>query len=64
MGIHDNFSFTHNTFDLQSGDSIFMFTDGYADQFGGPNGKKFKVRQLEEKMLGIDHLPMNEQKNI
>jgi len=62
MGVNDDFSFTHYTEQLQPGDTVYMFTDGYADQFGGPNGKKFKVRQLEEKMLEIAHLNMSEQK--
>jgi serine phosphatase RsbU (regulator of sigma subunit) len=36
---------------LQPGDCVYTFTDGYADQFGGPNGKKFKYAQLEELIL-------------
>lgn len=62
MGVNDAFSFTHYSEDLQRGDIIYMFTDGYADQVGGPNGKKFKIKQLEEKMLSIAHLEMNDQK--
>lgn len=47
---------------LQKGDSIYMFTDGYADQFGGPKGKKFKYKQLDEVLLAnIDH-SLDEQK--
>ena len=47
---------------LQEGDCIYMFTDGYADQFGGPKGKKFKYKQLEETLVSNVHLPMTEQK--
>jgi serine phosphatase RsbU (regulator of sigma subunit) len=35
-------AFTNHEFDLQTGDLIYLFTDGYADQFGGPDGKKLK----------------------
>jgi serine phosphatase RsbU (regulator of sigma subunit) len=39
-----------------------MFTDGYADQFGGPNGKKFNNKQLKEKLLSVKDLSMAQQK--
>lgn len=44
------------------GDLIYMFSDGYADQFGGPNIKKFKNSQLKEFLLSIHKLPLKEQK--
>lgn len=56
--------FTLNTFDLQKGDCIYLFTDGYADQFGGPNGKKFKYAQLKQTILSIHKLPLKEQQHI
>ncbi|HYG50188.1 MAG TPA: tetratricopeptide repeat protein [Flavobacteriales bacterium] len=40
--------FNNTAFDLQAGDMVYLFTDGYADQFGGPKGKKFKYSQLKE----------------
>jgi serine phosphatase RsbU (regulator of sigma subunit) len=40
--------FTNNSVQLQKGDIVYLFTDGYADQFGGPNGKKFKYKQFQE----------------
>lgn len=46
--------------DLEKDDLVITFTDGYADQFGGPKGKKFKYKQLEELLLAHAHLPMNE----
>jgi serine phosphatase RsbU (regulator of sigma subunit) len=52
---------THQT-DLVRGDLIYLFTDGYQDQFGGEKGKKFKAAQLKELLLSIAHLPMDEQK--
>lgn len=42
--------------------TLYMFTDGYADQFGGPKGKKFKNKQLEDLLLSVNTLPMQEQK--
>ncbi len=43
--------FKNYTFDLKKGDNLYLYTDGYADQFGGPNGKKFKYRALNELLL-------------
>ncbi len=57
-------SFTPNTIDLQKGDSLYMFTDGFADQFGGPKGKKFKFKQLEEILLANSKLSMEEQNKM
>ncbi|MDP2386395.1 MAG: tetratricopeptide repeat protein [Bacteroidota bacterium] len=54
-------SFTSSTIDLRSGDVIYLFTDGYADQFGGPKGKKFKYKQLSDLFLSINLLPLEEQ---
>jgi serine phosphatase RsbU (regulator of sigma subunit)/Tfp pilus assembly protein PilF len=44
-------TFSSCLFQLQKNDLIYAFTDGYADQFGGPKGKKFKYKQLEELIL-------------
>ena len=49
---------------LQKGDVLYLFTDGYADQFGGTKGKKFKYKQLQELLLKNVDLPMEEQKMI
>lgn len=54
--------FTTHEFQLQEGDSFYMFTDGYQDQFGGPKGKKFKSRQLLEEIKSVQHLSMVDQK--
>lgn len=50
--------------DYKPGDSIYLYTDGYPDQFGGPKGKKFKYRQLEELLLAHAAKPVNEQQQI
>lgn len=47
---------------MKPGSMIYMFTDGIADQFGGPKGKKFKYKQLEELLSSICALPCSEQK--
>ena len=56
--------FTTHVFDLQQGDIIYTLTDGYADQFGGDKGKKFKYKQLEELILANHKKTMGEQKKI
>jgi serine phosphatase RsbU (regulator of sigma subunit) len=56
--------FELKTVSLNKGEMIYLFSDGYADQFGGPKGKKFKYKQLEELLRSIAHLPVNEQKSI
>ena len=56
--------FSLQTLNLQEGDIVYIFTDGYADQFGGPKGKKFKYKQLEEKLMEVHQKPLGEQKNI
>jgi len=53
--------FTNYTLEINKGDIIYIYTDGYADQFGGPKGKKFKYKQLNDLLLSIHTLPMNEQ---
>lgn len=47
---------------LEPHTTIYLFTDGYADQFGGENGKKFKYKQFKESILAIHDRPMDEQK--
>ncbi|MBC7694234.1 MAG: tetratricopeptide repeat protein [Burkholderiales bacterium] len=54
--------FASHNFVLEKGDRLYLFTDGYADQFGGPKGKKFMYRHLEEVLLSTKNLPLNEQK--
>lgn len=49
---------------LSKGDSLYLFTDGYADQFGGPKGKKFKYKQMQELLLANISKPMTEQGGI
>jgi tetratricopeptide (TPR) repeat protein len=65
IGKYDNSKpFTTYTLHLQKGDVLYLFTDGYADQFGGPKGKKFKYKQLIEKIKSVGGKNMQEQKEI
>jgi serine phosphatase RsbU (regulator of sigma subunit)/Tfp pilus assembly protein PilF len=54
--------FITHVFELKKGDTIYMFSDGYVDQFGGEKGKKFKVKALRTLLLSIQDKPMEEQK--
>ncbi len=45
--------FTYNKVQLQQGDVVYTYTDGYPDQFGGPKGKKFKYKQFTEQLSSI-----------
>lgn len=56
--------FTLHQLDLQSGDTIYSFSDGYADQFGGSFGKKMKYKPLKDLILSIQDKDMSEQKTI
>ncbi|MFO0355907.1 MAG: PP2C family protein-serine/threonine phosphatase [Sphingobacteriaceae bacterium] len=57
-------NFTLHTLQLQKEDVLFAFTDGFADQFGGPKGKKFKYKQLCEVLNQKKNLPLSSQKEI
>jgi serine phosphatase RsbU (regulator of sigma subunit) len=48
----------------KAGDSIYFFSDGYHDQFGGEKGKKFSSKRLKELLFQIHQKPISEQKNI
>ncbi len=61
---HDNKPFQMRVMPLQEGDCVYTSTDGYADQFGGPKGKKFRNKQLELLLLEHHNKPFNEQREI
>ena len=50
--------FTLHKIDLQKGDAFYIFSDGYADQFGGPKQKKFMSMQLRETLVSMAAMPM------
>jgi len=53
--------FTNFQLSYKPNEMLYLFTDGYADQFGGPMGKKFKNKKLNELLLNISDLPLAEQ---
>lgn len=56
--------FISHTIELKKGDALYIFTDGYNDQFGGEKGKKYRATQLKEKLLSIQSETMDKQKAI
>jgi serine phosphatase RsbU (regulator of sigma subunit) len=60
----DNDPFSLNIVQLHKGDIVYMLTDGYADQFGGESGKKYKIKNVKGILLANRHLPMDEQKKV
>ena len=58
---HERNHFTHNEIQLQKGDMCYIFTDGYADQFGGPKGKKFMLKNFQQLLIHISDLSIAEQ---
>jgi serine phosphatase RsbU (regulator of sigma subunit) len=56
--------YTTHTFELQKGDSVYIFSDGYADQFGGEKGKKFKAANMKRLLLSVQDKSMEEQRLI
>jgi len=62
--IGDDKLFTGHTMQLQAGDCLYMTTDGFPDQFGGPKGKKYKYRQLEDLLVSFGDKTMKEQSDV
>lgn len=56
--------YTNHQIELEQGDIIYIFSDGYADQFGGSRGKKFMYKQFRDLLLKIHDRPMEEQKDV
>ncbi|MFN7012740.1 MAG: tetratricopeptide repeat protein [Bacteroidia bacterium] len=63
VGIHTEYMpYSNQTFLLNKGDSVYLFSDGFADQFGGEKGKKLKSSLLKEKIKEASRLSAKEQK--
>lgn len=56
--------FISHKLQIENGDTIYLFSDGYADQFGGPKGKKFMYKQFKNLLLSIQDFSMEKQKDI
>ncbi len=57
-------SFKLNTLEIKKGETLYLYTDGFADQFGGAKGKKFKYKQLNDLLIQISKEPLEKQKLI
>ena len=65
ISYYDNMeNFTNNIIQLEKEDCIYMFSDGYADQFGGGSYKKFKYKAFKQMLIENSQKSMNEQKEI
>jgi serine phosphatase RsbU (regulator of sigma subunit) len=60
----DIMPFTNNSISVSKGDVVYLFSDGYADQFGGVDGKKFKYKHLQNLLKSLYSVSMEEQKKI
>jgi len=56
--------FTQHEIELEKGDTVYSFSDGYADQFGGDKGKKFKYKPLQNLLLSHFDSPMEVQREV
>ncbi|MBI4647443.1 MAG: SpoIIE family protein phosphatase [Bacteroidia bacterium] len=56
--------FTENVIHVHKGDTLYLFSDGFKDQFGGDKGRKFKASKFKELLISVCHKPMTEQKEI
>ncbi|HXB12824.1 MAG TPA: SpoIIE family protein phosphatase, partial [Bacteroidia bacterium] len=61
---YNDTSFNTHTLDLKKGDTLYLFTDGYADQFGGDKGKKLRNIQFKQILFANTTKPMEEQKRL
>ena len=56
--------FTNHEIDLKKNDCFYMFSDGYADQFGGPDNKKYMIRRFRDFLTEVHQKPMSQQMEI
>ncbi|MCH8332183.1 MAG: SpoIIE family protein phosphatase, partial [Bacteroidetes bacterium] len=59
-----NDDFTNHEFQLKKGDTVYIFSDGYVDQFGGERDKKFLSKRFQELLLSIQDKSLEDQKEI
>lgn len=59
-----NVPFTRHEIKLQENDCIYLFSDGYIDQFGGKGGQKYLMKRFKQKLINIHQKPMIEQRSI
>lgn len=56
--------FTDIEISIEPGDMLYMYSDGYADQFGGPDGKKFRSKPMKALLAEIAHQPVKKQEEL
>lgn len=61
MQVYHTENFQQHIISLQTGDSIYLFSDGFADQFGGEKGKKLMTKKLKEELMNIQYMSMKDQ---
>ena len=66
IGFHfaDELPFTINYFEVEKGDMIYLFSDGFSDQFGGPNGKRLMIKRFRNFLLEVHDKDLSLQKQI
>jgi ligand-binding sensor domain-containing protein/serine phosphatase RsbU (regulator of sigma subunit) len=57
-------SFKNHEIKVQKGDMLYIFSDGFSDQFGGPEGKKFKIRRFKAMLQDVQSYPIEDQYKI
>ncbi len=62
IGIFEDKTFSKVSLNMFQGDMVYMFSDGYIDQFGGPSEKKYKFSSFKDLLKSISHLPVSDQK--
>ncbi|MEO8760653.1 MAG: SpoIIE family protein phosphatase, partial [Bacteroidia bacterium] len=58
----DSKPYTNQTFKIEKDDMLYLFSDGFADQFGGEKGKKYKYRQMQQLLVKNNNKPVDIQK--
>jgi serine phosphatase RsbU (regulator of sigma subunit) len=66
IGVHDDYenSFSNKELHFKEDDIIYLFSDGYVDQLGGPDRKTFRARKFKQLLINIHQKPLDEQKEI
>ena len=65
IGVHwEETAFTEHLVRYREGDALYMFTDGFVDQYGGENRKKFKMRNFQNLLLSLQDTPIDRQKEV
>ncbi|MEA2042909.1 MAG: SpoIIE family protein phosphatase [Bacteroidota bacterium] len=62
--IREKDEFTNNLIDIQKGDAMYIFSDGYVDQFGGEAGRKLKSKKFKELLLDVHQSPFEQQDKV